>query len=155
MTWREPLLTIHVLAIIVWIGFGFFELWLGRIFMKGDGGAAEAPLIRLVYRADLIVFIATLTAFASGTAMALLLDWGFFQNTWLGIKQAIMFAVLAIVLFILPPALKLGALIAALPEGPGPATPEIKAQYARLEPWYVAMRIAAVAAVVLAIWRPA
>lgn len=151
---REVLLTVHLLAVIVWIGFGFFELWLGRAFLRLSGTPAGAPLIRLVYRSDVVVFIATLAAFAAGIAMALTLGWGFFQHLWLGIKQAIMIAVLVVVAVILPTALKLGGRVADLPEGPGPATPEIVGLYRRLEPWYLIMRLAAVAAVVLAVWKP-
>ncbi len=154
MPLREILLTIHVLAIIIWIGGGFFELWLGRAFLKSEGLATEAPLIRLVYQADLVVFAATLVAFGAGVAMTVTLDWGFFQHLWLGIKQAIMFGVLGVVVMILPGALKFGAMIGALPAGPGAVTADIRAAYRRLEPWYLLMRLAAVAAVVLAVWRP-
>ena len=152
--WREILLTIHLLAIIVWIGFGMCELWLGRLFLRSQDADSEAPLIRFIYQCDLAVFIATLVAFAAGTAMSLLLGWGFFNSPWLGLKQGIMFAILAAVASILPAALRLGALIRELPPGPGPATVEIRAIYRRLEPWYLVMRLAAVAAVVLAVWRP-
>jgi hypothetical protein len=31
---RESLLTVHILAVILWIGFGFCELWLGRLFLR-------------------------------------------------------------------------------------------------------------------------
>jgi hypothetical protein len=103
----------------------------------------------------LVVFISTLVVFAAGTAMSLLLGWGFFNEFWLGIKQGIMLLVLGVVLIILPRALRLGALIKALPDGPGAVTPEIRAVYRWLEPWYLVMRLLAVAAVVLAVWRPA
>ena len=152
---RESLLTVHILAVILWIGFGFCELWLGRLFLRQNGNPAEATLIRFIYQCDLVVFISTLVAFAAGTAMSLLLGWGFFNEFWLGIKQGIMLLVLAVVLIILPRALQLGALIKALPDGPGAATPEIRAVYRWLEPWYLVMRLLAVAAVVLAVWRPA
>jgi hypothetical protein len=152
---RESLLTVHILAVILWIGFGFCELWLGRLFLRQNGSPVEATLIRFIYQCDLVVFISTLVAFAAGTAMSLLLGWGFFNEFWLGIKQGIMLLVLAVVLIILPRALRLGALIKALPDGPGAATPEIRAVYRWLEPWYLVMRLLAVAAVVLAVWRPA
>lgn len=151
---REILLTIHLAAAVIWIGFGFCELWLGRLFLSQEGSPAEATLIRFIYQCDLAVFISTLVSFAAGVAMALLLDWGFFTSLWLGVKQAIMLGVLGVVALILPTALKLGALINQLPSGPGPATPEIRAIYQRLEPWYLTMRLFAVAALVLAVWRP-
>ena len=154
MPLRESLLTVHILANIIWIGFGFFELWLGRMFLATEGSQTEAPLIRLIYRSDVIVFIATLIAFAAGTGMALTLGWGFFTHVWLGIKQAIMFGVLTTIVVILPRALRLGALVGALPPGDGPATAEIRTLYRWLEPWYFLMRAAAVVAVVLAVWRP-
>ena len=31
---REFLLTVHILAVILWIGFGLCELWLGRLFLR-------------------------------------------------------------------------------------------------------------------------
>ncbi|MCT2559551.1 hypothetical protein N0B51_11230 [Tsuneonella sp. YG55] len=151
---RESLLTIHVLAIAVWIGAGFYELWLGRLFLRSDGSAAEAPLIRAIYRSDLAVFGATLIAFVAGIALALTQGWGFFNDLWLGIKQAIMFGVLAVVAMIFPRAIRLGKAIDALPHGDGPVPRALKAQYAALEPWYALMRIAAVLAVGLAVFKP-
>jgi uncharacterized membrane protein len=151
---REALLTVHVLAIIVWIGFGLLELYIGRQALKAADTPAEAPLFRIAYQSDLWVFIATLTAFAAGAMMTHVLDWGWFTHLWLGAKQAIMIAVLVVVAIILPRALRMGGLIAKLAPGPGPASAEIRGLYRGLEPWYWLMRLLAIAAVVLAIWRP-
>jgi hypothetical protein len=65
-----------------------------------------------------------------------------------------MIAVVLIVAGIIPTAMKLSAAINALPPGPGPATDEIHAIYRRLEPWYWVMRVLAVCALLLAVWRP-
>ena len=151
---REILLSIHLLAVIVWIGFGLLELWLGRVFLSQEGAPVEGPLIRFIYRADLVVFVATLVGLASGLAMALTLGWGLFQTPWLGAKQAIMLGILGVVAVIMPRAQRLGACVSVLPAGPGPATPEIRAVYRQLEPWFLVMRGAAVVAVLLAVWRP-
>jgi hypothetical protein len=151
---RDILLSVHLLAITCWIGGGFAELWLGRQFLSQSNLPSGAPLIRAVYRLDLFVFAATLVAFATGVALSVLLDWGFFNQFWLGFKQAIMLAVLATVGVILRPALRMGALIDSLPAGPGPASADIVDAYRRLEPSYLAMRAAAVVAVVLAVTRP-
>ena len=151
---REILLTIHIVAIIGWIGFGFCELWLGRLFLRSSDTPVEAPLIRFIYNCDLFVFISTLVAFGTGIAMALFLGWGFFTRLWLIVLQSIMIGVLGVVVIILPSALKLGSLVNALPAGPGPATPDIRKLYRWLEPWYLLMRLAAVVAVVFAVWKP-
>lgn len=152
---REFLLSLHLLAVIVWLGAGFYELWLGRLFLRSRGSSAEAVLIRAVYRSDLVVFAATLIAFGAGLAMAILLGWGFFTSFWLGTKQAFALAILAVVALILPRALRLGKRIDALPPGDGPVTEEIRRDYAALEPWYAGMRVLGVIAVLLAVWRPA
>lgn len=151
---REILLTIHLLAVIVWLGFGFFELWLGRIFLADPDSVAAAPLIRIIYRSDIVVFAATLIVFAAGTTQTIVFGWGWFESLWLGAKQSIMLAILATVAVILPRALELGRLINALPEGPGPTSQEVVSCYKRLEPAYWLMRLAGLVAVVLAVWKP-
>jgi hypothetical protein len=143
-----------LLSIINWIGAGFFELYLGRVFIAAKGEPTEAPLIRIIYGSDLVVFGATILAFAAGIAMAITEGYWFFTVLWLGLKQAIMLIVVAIVIFILPTAMRLNAAIQNLPPGPGPASEDVRALYGKLEPWYWVMRILAVFAVLLAVWRP-
>jgi len=108
----------------------------------------------MAHGADLVVIVATVLAFAAGIALAAYEGYWFFTVLWLGIKQAIMFAVIGIVAIIIPTAMKLGAAVGKLPPGPGPATEEIRALYRRLEPWYWLMRILAVVALLVAVWRP-
>lgn len=152
---RELILTVHLIAVIIWLGFGFFELWLGRIFLSDPNAPQAAPLIRIIYNADIVVFMSTLVAFGAGILQTHLFGWGWFETIWLGIKQSIMVGVLLIVAVILPMAFRLNARIKELPEGPGPASPEVVRTFKWLEPWYWAMRIAGLVAVVLAVWRPA
>ena|SRR5450755_2456847 len=151
---RNTLLSIHILAIITWIGAGFFELYLGRRFLAAKGTVLEAPLIRIVYGSDLVVFGATIVAFVAGIAMAIYEGYWFFTVLWLGIKQAIMVLVIIIVCFIFPTAMKLNAAIKLLPDGLGPVTDDIRELYLKLEPWYWLMRVLALMAVFLAVWRP-
>jgi hypothetical protein len=151
---RSLLLSAHLFAVIVWLGGGFYELWLGRLFLRANGSVAEAALIRAIYRSDLVVFGATLLVFIVGAIMAVVLDWGFFTHFWLGMKQAIALIILAIIARILPTALHLGKLIDAMPQGDGPAPFAVKQTYARLEPWFATMRVLGVVAVMLAVFRP-
>lgn len=151
---RSLLLSVHLLAVIAWLGGGFYELWLGRLFLRSNGSTAEAALIRAIYRSDLVVFGATLLVFIVGAVMAVVLEWGFFTHFWLGAKQVIALTVLVIVAGILPTALYLGKQIDAMPQGDGPVPLAVKQTYARLEPWFATMRILGVIAVLLAVFRP-
>lgn len=151
---RDVLLSVHLLAVIVWLGAGFYELYLGRILRRSDGSAGEAMLIRAMHRSGFVVFGATLLAFAVGATMAVVLGWGFFEQFWLGVKQALALAILLIVAGIFPTALRLGQAIEALPPGDGPVPLTVKQIYGRLEPWYALMRVLGVVAVLLAVFRP-
>lgn len=157
---RNLLLTAHIWAIAVWIGAGFLELYLGRKFLKTETGSPEfrreaATLLRMTYQADLGVFAATLIAFAAGLAMTFTFDWGFLTGPlWLTVKQALMIIVLATVVLIFPRAIKLGGVIGELPKGASEVPPEGYTLYRELEPWYLAMRVLALAAVAIAVFRP-
>lgn len=151
---RAALLSVHLLAVIVWLGAGFYELYLGRLLRRANGSTSEAVLIRAMHRSGFVIFGATLLAFAAGAAMAVMFDWGFFAQFWLGVKQAIALTILLMVAAILPTALRLGHAIEALPPGDGPVPLAVKQIYGRLEPWYALMRILGVVGVVLAVFRP-
>lgn len=151
---RDVLLTIHIFGVIVWLGFGFFELWIGRIVMSDPTAASAAPMMRLAYRADIFVFLATLVVFAAGITQTLLFGWGWFATLWLGVKQGLMIAILVAVAIIFSKATRMGALIGDLPDGDGPITPEIVKAYGGLEPWYWGMRLAGAFAVIFAVAKP-
>lgn len=151
---RAVLLSVHLLAVIAWLGAGFYELYLGHLLRRSNGSAAEAVLIRAMHRSGFVIFGATLLAFAAGATMSVVLDWGFFAQFWLGVKQALALVILVIVAGILPTALRLGKAIEALPPGDGPVPLAVKQLYGRIEPWYALMRVLGVVAVLLAVFRP-
>jgi hypothetical protein len=66
-----------------------------------------------------------------------------------------MLLVLAMVGVILRRALTLTSLAEACAARGGPVAPEAYALYRSFEPWYLAMRLLAVVAVLLAVFRPA
>lgn len=156
---RNILLTVHIWAIAFWIGAGFLELYLGRKFLKTENAAPEkrreaATLLRLTYQADLGVFAATMIAFAAGLGLTFAFNWGFLTGPlWLTAKQAIMLVILVVVVMIFPRAIKLGGVIGKLPHGASEAPAEAYAIYRSLEPWYLAMRVLALIAVALAVFR--
>jgi hypothetical protein len=151
---RNTLLSIHVLAVIVWLGFGFYELLLTHEIRRARDSIEEIPLIRIYGRYAGIVAIATLVTAAAGAAMSVWLGWGFFSVLWLGIKQGIMAAIILGMALLTPLFLKTFAAIAALSEK-NPATVQTARQLmAQVERYVVLMRIGGIIAVVLAVWKP-
>jgi hypothetical protein len=148
------LLSVHLLGVAFWIGLGFAQLYVGRQFRLARGTDLEAPLLRLTLRLNGWVIAATLTAAAAGVGLAVVTGLGFFHQLWLGAKQAIMLAVFAMAAAIGPAAARVGRTAALLPPGPGPASEAARIDLERMLPWEVAMRVAAVAALLLAVWRP-
>lgn len=151
---RDTLLTIHILGVIVWLGFGFYELLLSHEIRKARDTSLEVPLIRIYGRYAGIVAVATLVVAAMGVLMATLLGWGFFQQRWLGIKQAIMLAIILDIAWLTPTFQRVYKEIAALRDSPGPELEQCRATLAQIHRHVVPMRLGALVAVVLAIWRP-
>lgn len=151
---RDTLLTIHILAVIVWLGFGLYELLLSHEIHKAKGTPLEVPLIRIYGRYSSIVAIATLVVAIMGILMATLLGWGFFQQLWLGIKQAIMLAIILDMVWLTPTFQRAYKEIAALRDAPGPELEQCRATLALIHRHVIPMRLGAIVAVVLAVWRP-
>jgi hypothetical protein len=72
----DSLLTVHVFSVIVWIGFGLYELLLSREIRKARGTSTEIDLIRINGRYGGIVAVATLLVAISGILMASLFGGG-------------------------------------------------------------------------------
>jgi len=151
---RSALLTVHLLAVILWLGGGAYELFVARQARRYRGTPVELPLLRMVATTGPVIAVAMVLVAATGVLMSWLLGWGFFRVFWLGAVQAIMGVALCIMFSILRPYYRAGGLMRALPPGPGEATDEIRAALARLDPWIYAMRAGALVAFALAIWKP-
>jgi hypothetical protein len=151
---RNTLLSIHVLAAVVWLGFGFYELLLTREIRHAHGSPEEIPLIRIYGRYAGLVAIATLVVAAAGVAMSALLGWGFFSVFWLGVKQGIMAAIITGMILLSPLFVRTYAAIAGIS---GPNSPELQTArtlIGRIELYVILMRLGGVVAILLAIWRP-
>jgi hypothetical protein len=150
---NDFILAAHVLAAIVWIGFGFYELWMGRFFLANWDNALGAPLARFIHKSDLAALIATMVVFLGGLALAVSHLDRLTHELWLMLKLGLMTAILGVVSFSVQPSLDLGRMINALPAGPGPVTTAIYHAYRRIEPWNLVMRALAALAVLASIFR--
>lgn len=151
---REPLLTIHILSVIVWLGCGLYELFVARELKRARGTLLEVQLTRLYLRYAAPVPIATLLVAISGALMSIYINWGFFQHFWLGTKQAIMLVVLMIFASVTPSFLRLQSLMKALPVDASRLPEPAARTFDRLEPWLIVMRVLGACAVVLAVFKP-
>jgi hypothetical protein len=90
----------------------------------------------------------------TGVLQASLLGWGYFGVLWLGAKQVLMLLVLAILGAVLPTFVRLGRAVAVVPESAQQLSDEARRLLERGRPYILVMRIAALLAVVLAVYRP-
>jgi hypothetical protein len=133
---------------------GLYELFLSRDIRGATGTAAEFHRFSTWFRYQEVVPIATVLVAVSGFLMSSLLGWGYFTSLWLGLKQGIMLAILAGMAVVGPKMVRLKRQFLALPPREAVVPTEIRAAFFGAEPWFLAMRIAGVASVLLAIWRP-
>jgi len=150
----KTLLTIHILGVIVWIGFGVYELLLSREIRQARGTAVEIALIRISTRYGGIIALATLVVAATGVLMVISLDWNFFQQLWLIILQAIMLAILLDMAWLTPTFRRAFKEVKALPDIPGPELVQCRETIAKIHTHVLLMRIGAVVAVVVAVFKP-
>ena len=151
---RNLLLTIHLLAVIVWLGFGAYELLLSREIRKARGTPLEIDLIRIYGRYAGVVAVATLVVAISGFLMAALFGWGFFSQFWLGAKQIIMLLILADMVYMIPTFIATAKATNALTDSSGEPLERTRLLLAKVERHVVPMRLGALVAVVLAVWKP-
>ena len=154
MILRNTLLSIHILAVVVWLGCGLYELLLTREIRRAQGTAAEIPLLRIYGRYAGIVAIATLVTAAAGVCMSVMLGWGFFSVLWLGIKQAIMAAIILAMICLTPLFLRTYAAISAVSDFDSTSLLTARDLIGRVERCVVFMRLGGVVSVLLAVWRP-
>jgi hypothetical protein len=140
--------------VIVWLGCGLYELLLSRDIRREAGTAAEFHRFSTWFRYQEVIPIATVLVAASGLLMSSFLGWGYFTSLWLGLKQGIMLAILAAMAFVGPRMVRLKREFRALPQIEAVVPAEIRAVFFGAEPWFIAMRVAGLASVLLAVWRP-
>jgi len=152
---RSFLLSVHLIAVIAWLGVGLYELFVYREIRRARGTPLEVSLIQIYGRYSAVVAVATLVVAAAGLIMSLLLGWGFFQQLWLGIKQAIMLLILIDMALLVPTFRRAYADIAALStDDGGTALERCRTSLERVHRHVVPMRVGALVAVLLAVWRP-
>lgn len=151
---RNLLLTLHILGVIIWLGFGAYELLLSREIRNVRGTPLEVHLIRIYGKFAAFVALATLVVAIAGGLMSALVGWGFFTSLWLGAKQAIMLLILADMLYLVPTFIATAKATAGLTESGGEGIEHTRALLARVERHVVPMRLGALVAVILAVWRP-
>ena len=151
---RGTLLTLHILAVVVWLGAGLYDLFLSHEIRRQRGTPAEVTLARVYVRYGPVIVAAALVVAVTGALQSSLLGWGYFQHLWLGIKQALMLVVLGCLAAVFPTFARMGRAVASLPESATELGDEARALFARAEPYILVMRTAALLAVVLAVFRP-
>ena len=153
---RDSLLTLHIFAVIVWMGCGVYERFLQIEVGRVRGTPAEVALLKVYARYAWVVIFATVMVAVIGGLMSWLLGWGFFNpgHPWLSIKQGIMLAILLDMAYLAPALIRNARSIAALTGESDKRLPAIHRTLTRIEWHVVPMRSGATAAVILAVFKP-
>ena len=151
---REPLLTLHILSVIIWLGCGLYEIFLAHEIKLSRGTVLELNLVKIYIKYSAAVPVATLLVAGTGVTMTIVLNWGFFTYIWLGTKQTLMIGVLIIFASVVPPFYRLSAIVESLPAGATILPKEAADLFCGLEPWLIVMRVLGAIAVGLAVFKP-
>ncbi len=138
----------------MWLGFGAYELLLSREIRRARDTPLEIDLIRIYGRYAGLVALATLVVAVAGASMSVFVGWGFFTSLWLGTKQVIMLLILADMVFMVPTFIATAKATAKLSYPGGQVLDHTRHLLERVERHVIPMRIGALVAVVLAVWKP-
>lgn len=101
------LVTIHLVAVAMWLGGAVYE----RVFLVGNmirqrGNGMEVGLIRMMLSTEHYFLVTTVLVLLTGIAMSILSGADFFHLNWLGFKQAVMIVVLILFLAYVAPRMR-------------------------------------------------
>ncbi len=150
---RNTLLTFHILFVVVWLGGGLYDVFLAHEAKKARGTDLEVPVLRMKMYYGRVVALATVLVALTGVAMSSLIGWGYFTALWLGVKQAIMAAVVLGMIGIVPIIIRLNRELEKLPPGPGVASQRVRKLSGRADLCFNPMRVGARVALTVAVWR--
>jgi hypothetical protein len=143
-----------LLGVIVWLGGGLYDSFLAWEIKRRRGTPGEVTLARVYVRWGPVIVGALLVVAVTGALQASLLGWGWFSHFWLGAKQALMLAALAALGGALPIFAGMSRALRALPDDAPELSDEARALFRRSEPFILVMRLSALAALFLAVFRP-
>jgi uncharacterized membrane protein len=92
------LLVIHVLSVIVWFGGSIYErLYIIPSLKKSKGTKLEVEFAKMILATEHMFKLSTIGVLLTGILMTVVAGYGFFDWSWLGVKQ--MLAVVMLVFF--------------------------------------------------------
>ena len=150
------LLTIHMASAMVWLGGAIYErLFIVSQFYKVKGTQLEMAYAKIVLATEKLFILATVGILGSGILMTVVAGYGFFEWSWLGLKQWI--AVLMLLFFVLYIAPRMKTFRRSFEEAAaqeGVLSEEGRRSFVK---FYTALDISHIGLVVnilLAIWKP-
>ncbi|MFC4779064.1 hypothetical protein ACFO9Q_19915 [Paenibacillus sp. GCM10023252] len=84
---KQLLITIHVLAVVCWLGGALVMLLLGSYMLKSSNGEQLYYTLANMHLVDMVMIRYTaLAAFLTGLALSVWTNWGLFTYYWIVIK---------------------------------------------------------------------
>ena len=154
---RNALLSLHILSVAIWLGGAGYELLIVRRIRQARGTGRERDLVDIYMAYGPILGVATVLTALSGVFLSLSSDFGFFQYTWLGVKQAAMVGILIALGLALPPLIRTHKTLqaeSAGADGSQETLERFRDALNRAEPIFGIVRIVAIVSLFLAVWKP-
>lgn len=154
--WYGIFLLAHLLCVALWLGGAVYE----RFFIVGNiaklrGTGQELSLVRLMLSSEPFFMTATLVLLGSGIGMTLLSGAGFFQPTWLGVKQTVMvLGFIGFGAYIAPRMKSIRREIEGKTELTTEQSEQLYRKIMRMTYGFDLVHLAVVFNVILAVWRP-
>lgn len=157
---RDALLTLHIASVAIWLGGAGYEILVVRRMRQARGTMIERDLIDIYMAYGPILGVATIVTALSGVLLSLSSDFGFFQHTWLGLKQAAMVGILIALGLALPPLVRIHKNLRAEDDGSHGTQDTLETLEGfrnamdRAEPVFQSVRLVAIVSLFLAVWKP-
>ncbi len=98
------LLILHITAVCCWLGGAMYERYyiVGGI-RKAKDRESETSFLKILLSTAPFFLTAVITVLITGIIMTIIGNYGFFQWSWIGLKQYIMVAILLVFIFYVAP----------------------------------------------------
>lgn len=152
----KVLLLIHVISVMVWFGGAFYErFYILPKLKKAKGTELEMEYAKMILATENMFKIATVGVLLTGILMTIAAGYGFFELSWLGVKQMIASVMLLFfIIYIVPRINKYKVAMKPSNKKSELLSPEGRSYLFKFYTGLDVIHVGVLVNVVLALWKP-